>query len=396
MARADKHSKQTTGGSQTKLTVLGTTLVGLAAAALIAASAPAQPTTTTRAQAAGLQKDVDALVTAGTPGAILIARDGARTVRLASGLADVARKRPMHPGDRFRIASLTKSYVAAVGLQLVAEGKLSLDESVERRLPGVVPNGRKIRIRQLLNHTSGLFDFAADPRVLKPYLKGDFGFHWAPRTLVQIGVSHKPLFRPGARYGYSNTDYLVLGLIAEAVTGNSLASELRSRIFRPLGLRATAFPTSPLIANPYAHGYYVFAKPPATDVSAVSPFPWAAGAMVSTGADILSFYRALLAGRILEPKLLNAMKTTVPEGRKTDIPGSRYGLGLERFPTSCGTAWGHNGAIAGYLVFAFTSTDGSRQAVLMVNEDGSSLTKRAGELFFKVIDKAFCSVGKRA
>jgi len=214
--------------------------------------------------------------------------------------------------------------------------------------------------------------------------------------LVQIGVSHKPLFRPGARYGYSNTDYLVLGLIVEAVTGNSLASELDSRIFRPLGLRATAFPTSPLIANPYAHGYYVFAKPPATDVSAVSPFPWAAGAMVSTGADILSFYRALLAGRILEPKLLNAMKTTVPEGRKTDIPGSRYGLGLERFPTSCGTAWGHNGAIAGYLVFAFTSTDGSRQAVLMVNEDGSSLTKRAGELFFKVIDKAFCSVGKRA
>ena len=111
---------------------------------------------------------------------------------------------------------------------------------------------------------------------------------------------------------------------------------------------------------------------------------------------MLSFYRALLAGHLLEPKLLNAMKKTVPEGRRTDIPGTRYGLGLERFPTSCGAAWGHNGAIAGYLVFAFTSNDGGRQAVLMVNEDGSSLTKRAGALFFKVIDKAYCTAGRRS
>jgi D-alanyl-D-alanine carboxypeptidase len=118
--------------------------------------------------------------------------------------------------------------------------------------------------------------------------------------------------------------------------------------------------------------------------------------MISTGADILSFYRALLAGRLLEPKLLNAMKTTVPEGRRTDIPGSRYGLGLERFPTPCGSAWGHNGAIAGYLVFTFTSTDGRRQAVLMVNEDGSTLPKRASKLFFKLIDKAYCTAGGKS
>jgi D-alanyl-D-alanine carboxypeptidase len=317
-------------------------------------------------------------------------------VRLASGLADVERKTPMRPADRFRIASLTKSYVATVALQLVSEGKLSLDDSVEQRLPDLVPNGEKITIRQLLGHTSGLFSFENDPRVLKPYLKGNFGYHWAPRKLVQIAVSHKPLFAPGASYAYSSTDYIVVGLIIEAVTGHTLGTELGHRILQPLGLRATAFPTTPRIASPFAHGYYVFAKPPATDVSGVSPFPWAAGAMVSTGADVLGFYRALLSGRLLEPKLLDAMKTTVPEGRRTDIPGSRYGLGLERFPTSCGTAWGHNGAIAGYLVFAFTSSDGRKQALLMVNEDGSSLTKRATARFFKLIDKAYCTAGTKS
>jgi D-alanyl-D-alanine carboxypeptidase len=394
MTSSDHHANRTP--CRRRRLAVSAVLACLTTVALIASSAIAKPTTTTSTRAPDLQKDVDALVAAGVPGAILVVRDGNRTVQLAGGLAYVARKRPMRPADRFRIASLTKSYVATVALQLVGEGKLSLDDSVEQRLPGVVPNGDKITIRQLLNHTSGLFDFAADPRVIKPYLNGNFGYHWAPRKLLRIGVSHKPLFAPGAGYAYSSTDYIVLGLIVEVVTGNTLGGELSHRTFRPLGLRATAFPTTPRIANPYAHGYYVFAKPPATDVSGVSPFPWAAGAMVSTGADVLSFYRALLSGRLLEPKLLEAMKTTVPEGRRTDIPGSRYGLGLERFPTSCGTAWGHNGAIAGYQVFAFTSNDSRRQAVLMVNEDGSSLPKRATARFFKLIDKAYCTAGRKS
>jgi D-alanyl-D-alanine carboxypeptidase len=387
------HQVKPAAGQRRQLARSGAIVVCLAVAALSASSAVATTTTSTRT--ATLQTDVDALVAAGAPGAILVVRNGNRTTRFAGGLADVAHKRPMHSADRFRIASLTKSYVATVALQLVSEGKISLDDSVERRLPGVVPNGDKITIRQLLGHTSGLFDFAADPRVLKPYLKGNFGFHWAPRKLVQIAVSHKPRFAPGAGYAYSNTDYIVIGLIVEGITGRSIGRELSHRIYQPLRLHATNFPTTARIANPYAHGYYVFAKPPATDVSGVSPYPWAAGAMVSTGPDVLSFYRALLSGHLLEPKLLDAMKTTVSEGRRTDIPGSRYGLGLERFPTSCGTAWGHNGSIAGYLVFTFTSNDGRRQAVLMVNEDGSTLPKRASKLFFKTIDKAYCAAGKR-
>ena len=105
----------------------------------------------------------------------------------------------MRADNHFKIASLTKTYTATVVLQLVGEGKLSLDDSVERRLPGVVPNGSRITIRQLLNHTSGLHDFEDDPRYLKPYLGGNFAYYWSPRQLVRMGVSHKPLFAPGTR-----------------------------------------------------------------------------------------------------------------------------------------------------------------------------------------------------
>ncbi|TML70533.1 MAG: beta-lactamase family protein [Actinobacteria bacterium] len=324
-----------------------------------------------------LQSALDGLVSAGAPGAILLVRNGDRTLRLASGYGDVVRKTPMRVDDRFRIASLTKSYVSTVVLQLAAEGKLSLDDSIERRLPGVVPNGDKITIRRLLNHTTGLFDYENDPSVLKPYLNGNLGYAWAPRRLVQIALSHKPLFKPGDRYSYSNTNYMIAGLIIEAVTGHRLGSELRHRLFQPLHLRSTSFPLTPRVSTPFAHGYYLLGQPPATDVSGLDPFPWAAGAIVSTADDVVSFYRALLSGHLLPPALLREMKTTVAEGRgQSDIPGQRSGLGLERFPTPCGDAYGHNGTFPGYLVYAFTSKSGRRQTLLMVNESAESLPKR--------------------
>ena len=193
---SSQHQRPTVGRGR-KLAVWGAMLSCLMAAAAIAASAMATPTTATNTKAAGLQKDVDALVAAGAPGAILLVRDGNRTVRLTAGLGNVARKTPMRPDDHFKIASLTKTYTATVVLQLVGEGKLGLGDSVEQRLPGLVPNGGKITIRQLLNHTSGLADFEVDPRYLKPYLSGNFGYYWSPRQLVRMGVSHKPLFAPG-------------------------------------------------------------------------------------------------------------------------------------------------------------------------------------------------------
>ena len=384
----------------TRFTLPATILVCLATAALVAVSAPAQPAVKTQSNASGLQKDLDALVAAGAPGAILFVRDGGRITSLAAGLGDIARTTPMRTDNHFKIASLTKTYTATVVLQLVGEGKLSLDDTVGRRLPGVVPNGGRITIRQLLNHTSGLADFESNPRYLKPYLSGNFGHYWAPRQLVRMGVSLKPLFVPGAGWSYSNTDYVVAQLIVEKVTGKPLGVELKRRIFQPLGLDQTSYPTKPGLPSPYAHGYRLFGELPLVDVTGLSPsLAPGSGAIVSTVRDVADFYRALLAGKVLEPEQLKAMKQTVSERTgKPAASGPGYGLGIARsgiarpsvaVGVSC-AGWGHSGELAGYDVSSAFSEDGRRQAVLMINQDASTLAKDALPLYYRLIDKAFC------
>jgi D-alanyl-D-alanine carboxypeptidase len=394
MTRMDPH-ENATRGPRRHFAVLGALLACLATAALVAAAAPAKPTATTGGQTAALQNDLDALVAAGAPGAILLVRNGNHTTRLTAGLADVRSKRPMRAADRFRIASVTKSYTASVVLQLVAAGKLGLGDSIERRLPKLVPNGKAITIRQLLNHTSGLYDFESDPRYLKPYLGGNLGYYRPAQQLVRIAVSHKPLFAPGARHSYSNTNYVVAGLIVEAVTGNSFAAELRSRIFQPLHLDLTSYPTTPRMPTPYAHGYTVLGKP-GFDITHISPslFP-ASGAIISSVGDIADFYRAVLSGRLLQPKLLKAMKTMVPIGSLDSGTGATgangYGLGLMRWPTACGSAWGHDGGVPGYWTRSYSTDNGGRQAVLMINHDPETLAIPARGLFHRLIARAYCS-----
>jgi D-alanyl-D-alanine carboxypeptidase len=384
-----------------RLTLPATILACLAATAvLVAASAAAKPASASSTQASGLQKDLDALVAAGAPGAILFVRDGNRITHLTAGLGDIARKTPMRPDNHFKIASLTKTFTATIVLQLVGEGSLGLDDTVERRLPGVVPNGRRITIRQLLNHTSGLFDFENDPRYLKPYLNGNFGYHWAPRQLARMAVSHKPLFAPGTRWSYSNTNYVVAQLILEKATGHTIGAELQQRIFQPLGLRNTIYPTKTGLPSPYAHGYRNFGKPPLVDVTGLSPsLAPGSGAIVSTVRDIADFYRALLAGRLLKSEQLKAMETRVSE-RTGEVAssGPGYGLGIARSGVSRPSAavnvscvgWGHSGELAGYDVSTAFSENGQRQAILMINQDASTLAKNALPLYYRLINKAYC------
>lgn len=374
--------------SRLHLLLCGALAACLIAAALAAGSANGEPSA-----APDLQKDLDALVAAGAPGAILLVQDGARTVRYTAGLGNVAPKRPMRANNHFKIASLTKTYTATVVLQLVGEGRLSLDDTIQKRLPGVVPNGGKITIRQLLNHTSGLADFESDPRYLKPYLSGNFGYHWAPRKLVQMGVSLKPLHKPGIRSSYSNTNYVVAQLIVEKVTGKTIGAELRRRIFQPFQLRKTSYPTKPGLPSPYAHGYKLLGKPPATDVTGLSPsLAPASGAIVSTVDDVANFYRALLSGRLLKPAQLQAMKTAVSDSTgKVVTSGPGVGLGIGRSPTSCGIGWSNTGEFPGYEVAAVSSGNGRRQVVLMANQDRSTMPKRAVALFDRLFEKAYCA-----
>ena len=380
-----------TGARGRNVAVWAAMLSCLLAFAAIGASAMATPKTATNIKAAGLQKDVDALVAAGAPGVILLVRDGNHTVRLSAGLGNVARKTPMRANDHFKIASLTKSYTAAVVLQLVGEGKLGLGDTVERRLPGLVPNGNKITIRQLLNHTSGLADFEVNPRYLKPYLNGNFGYYWAPRQLVKMGVSQKPLFAPGTDYAYSNTNYVLAQLIVEKVTGRTLGAELKRRIFEPLHLGETSYPTKPGLPSPYAHGYKLLGPPPAVDVTGLSPsLAPGSGAIISTALDVADFYRGLLSGKLLKPQQMTAMKTVVSvRTGKIAASGPGEGLGVARQP-SCG-GWGRGGEFPGYEAFAISSADGRRQTVLMMNQDRSTAPKRAVVLFDKLVAKAFCA-----
>jgi D-alanyl-D-alanine carboxypeptidase len=333
-----------------------------------------------------LQRALDNLVAAGVPGAVLLVREGDRTIRLASGYGNLKTKTPMRAGDRFRVGSVTKTFVATVVLQLVGEKKLRLTDTVERWLPGLVPNGRNVTVRQLLNMTSGLYDYLSDPRILRPYLQGNVDYVWAPRRLVEIAVSHKPKFAPGAGWSYCNTCYVLLGLIVEKATGHPLGTELRRRIFQPLHLRSTTFDTKPRIAGRHVHGYELVGKV-LQDVSVLSPsFGWAAGAIVSNADDVARFYGALLRGRLLRTEILQAMETTVPQGRGAQ---SRYGLGIARVPLRCGAVWGHQGGTPGYQAWALNSKDATRQIVVLANRD-SSISKQAGQALERVLGTAYC------
>src|SRR5438093_1696988 len=389
MTSTTQHTQPKPAGTHRRRTIelSGGILACLTAAVLLVATAAATPSRS--GAQASLQKDADALVSAGAPGVVLLSRDGNRAISVTSGLGEISTKTPIRANDRIRVASVAKTYTATVVLQLVGQGKLRLTDTVERWLPGLVPHGDKIIIRQLLNHTSGLADFEYDPVVLAPYLAGDLSNPWAPRKLVQIAVSHPPLFPPGTDESYSSTNYLLAGLIVEARTGNTLGRELNRRIFQPLHLRATSFPMTARMPGPHAHGYLVIKKPPAADVTGLYPFPWAAGAIISNASDTATFYRALLSGRLLSPTQLKAMQTTHAQ-KHFDIPGQRYGLGLARYSTACGTVWGHNGAFPGYYAYNFTSSNGERQAVLEVNADPTSVSKATLLNSIRLLAKAYC------
>lgn len=325
------------------------------------------------------------LVRHGAPGALVVVRTPAGVRRAASGLGSREPRAALRATDRFRVASITKPFVATVVLQLVGEGRLALDDPLGRMFPGLVPNGGAITVRELLNHTSGLFDYQDDAGFDAAVL-ADPGHAWSPRELVAIAASHPPLFPPGRGWSYSNTNYVLLGLVIEAVTGTSLEHQLGDRLFRPLGLAATSLPSAPAIEGAHAHGYIGRATLPSLrsllDVTeALSPsISWAAGAIVSNGDDVTRFFSRLLAGRLLHPALLKAMRTPAP--------GSSYGLGLQRTPTRCGWALGHQGYATGYRSVALGRANGRRVALVMVNVDTTRVSW--AELRVAAV-RAFCS-----
>ena len=325
-----------------------------------------------------LQRLLDQLVAAGAPGAAGRVQDDNGAQQAASGVADLRTGRPMRPALHFRAGSLTKSLVATVVLQLVAEGRLSLQDSVEHRLPGILPYGEQITLRQLLDHTSGVPHNWATVEQTLYRSPGGRSRVWTPRELVALVADQPPDFPPGTAWSYSNTGYHLLGLVVEAASGSTLGQELHRRIVGPLGLHGTSFPeTSPGIPSPRSRGYSLPLGPqgepldgPLLDVTAQNPsWAWAAGALVSDLEDLTLFFRVLLGGRLLPPGLVAEMLPTVavPPSAIPLPVYDRYGLGLLETETPAGRLVGMVGGIPGYLSIVLGTHDGRRQLGLMIN-----------------------------
>ncbi|MFC9644006.1 serine hydrolase domain-containing protein [Streptomyces mirabilis] len=361
-----------------------TGLVAATAVALAAALAgPAVAAPAGAGHHGATRAAMDAAVKAGVPGVTATARDTGGTWSATAGVGDVRTLAPRGTADHYRVGSITKTFVSTVLLQLEAERRLSLDDKVEKWLPGVVRghghDGHRITVRQLLNHTSGIFNYTADDDFARTYfLKDGFLEHRydtkTPEQLVAIAMAHAPLFAPGTSWSYSNTNYVLAGMVIEKVTGHSYATEIRRRVIEPLGLRGTSVPgTRTTLPRPSSHAYSKLSRAttgPTYDVTRLNPsLASSAGEMISDSADLNRFYAALLGGRLLPPKQLKEMRTTA---KADGIPGARYGLGLIDRELSCGVhVWGHDGGIHGSTSSAVTTADGRHSLAFNFNGDWS-------------------------
>ncbi|MFQ6394379.1 serine hydrolase domain-containing protein [Nocardia sp. KC 131] len=309
-----------------------------------------------------LRTGAEAAVAHGFPGVIGLIRRGEETQYVHTGSGDLTTGAAADPSAQFRIGSFTKAFVAVVLLQLAAEQRLTLDDPLERWIPDAPPGGTAITVRQLLNHTSGLADYAGDPRVSLPYLANiDPRQPWTPQALVDIATALPRVSGPGERFSYANTNYLLAGMVITAVTGHHPAVEVGTRIIEPLRLRDTTFPTTDrTLRGNWLHGYTW-----QRDVSFSDPQVYgAAGAMVSTLDDFAAFARALYSGQLLAPAQQRELTTTVP----IDNTGAGYGLGVFHTLTPCGSAWSYVGLVLGYEAQMMMSDDGGRQVVAAANE----------------------------
>jgi D-alanyl-D-alanine carboxypeptidase len=381
--------------------------IGLAAAAAAAAAttvstAAAAATTPTRHAylQQDLQRDLNAITATGVPGVLAEVRTGVRQLSGTSGVADLDSRTPVNSRGFFRIGSNTKTFVSVVVLQLVAEHRLSLDDTVGRWLPGVVHgngnDGDKITVRELLRHTSGLHNYTDDlqAQITSPEAYRKLEFHqFSRQDLLDIALAHQPASAPGAAFNYSNTNYVLLGMIIEKVTHDSWEDQVTHRIIVPLGLRHTFAPgTSTRLPRPHATGYLIFDKNTRVDTTAEN-MSWAdsAGALISTAADLNKFWSAIGSGTLLPPAQIREMRQTVPAtgGDAASVPGSRYGLGIFFIPLSCGGGyWSHEGDVPGYNTIGAVSSDGRTTVVLSINSNVDDPVLAAE---YRLVDHVMCN-----
>ncbi|MEU6406627.1 serine hydrolase domain-containing protein [Streptomyces sp. NPDC046985] len=323
----------------------------------------------------------------GAPGALARIDDHGTVHRATAGVDDRATRTAMDAADRFRIGSVTKTFTAVVLLQLAAEGKVKLDTSVDRYLPGLLPDAR-ITVRHVLSHRSGLYDYTHDlfARTV-PGFEAVRNKVFTYRQLVAQSVKHPLTHKPGAVYAYSNTNFVVAGLLVEKLTGHPVRTEYQNRIIKPLRLTDT-FYVHPATAIPgrHTHGYLTpdDARSPLVDATdQTASWAQSAGALISSARDLNAFLSALLGGRLLPAGQLAQMERWLSSGAQ-----QAYGLGLRRRDLSCGVSvYGHTGIVQGFSTYAFTSKGGQRSFTALANTSNNGATDRT---MLATLDSAFC------
>ncbi|MEB2492967.1 serine hydrolase domain-containing protein [Peribacillus frigoritolerans] len=303
----------------------------------------------------------------GYPGILAKTAEGGKTWGYAAGIADLSTKKPMKTDFRFRIGSVTKTFIATVLLQLAGENRLNLDDSIEKWLPGVIKgNGydsNQITIRQILNHTSGIAEYSRS----KDFDIIDTKKSYTAEEFVKMGVSLPPDFAPGKGWSYSNTGYVLLGILIEKVTGNSYAEEVENRIIEPLELSNTFLPGNSTVipGTKHARGYDGYdGASELKDVTYSNPGS-SDGDLISTADDLNKFFSYLLSGKLLKEQQLKQMLTTVPTGME-GIDG--YGLGIYeiKLPNHV-SIWGHTGGVPGFSTLAGGTLGGKHTLAINLN-----------------------------
>ncbi|MFE1290028.1 serine hydrolase domain-containing protein [Streptomyces sp. NPDC058751] len=378
--------------------VTGTALGAVVASLLAAPAQAVTPADTHRADGgrtvaaaapdeAGLRAILRTARAQGAPGAMARIDDGGTVHRLVEGVDDRATGRTISTNDRFRVGSVTKTFSAVVLLQLVDEGALKLDKPVNTYLPGLLPDDR-ITVRHVLSHRSGLYDYTNDM-----FARSVSGFEavrnkvFTYRDLVRLSLAKPRTNAPGAAYSYSNTNFVVAGMLIEKLTGHTVATEYQKRIFTPLNL-ADTFYVHPSAAIPgrHAQGYLTSDTAGAGLVNSTKQTAsWAqsAGAIISTPHDLDVFFSALLRGKLMSADRLTQMTKWTRVNSTTS-----YGLGLRRRDLSCGiSVYGHTGTVQGYYTYAFTTKDGKRSLTALANTSNNTTVLNT---MYRALEPAFC------
>jgi D-alanyl-D-alanine carboxypeptidase len=363
-------------------------------------SVPAQAAKSATVADQALDRALNRLVDTpgGPPGVGVTVQRGERRSFHTAGVAGLASGARWKASDHMRVASVAKAFSGAAALGLADRSQLSLSDSIRVYLPWLPAAWGEVTVAQALQHTGGLPDYT-DSTAFGEFFAKDLHAYIAPRALVEFVIGDPLNFKPGSAYRYSNTDNIVIGLIAAAVSGESYSSVLRERVFGPLRMPNTSLPTGFRLPSPHVSGYEVSPSDPPEDVTTLLSMSgaWASGGIQSTAADLNRFIRGYVGRGLFDRDTQDLQFHFVKGHSEPPGPGANSaGLGIFKYKTRCGVVYGHTGNLPGYTQFTAARLDGRRSVTVSVNarivpEAKSAAVRSAFQALRRIDSLAVCA-----